>query len=61
MKILIIEDEKDIASFIKKGLQAEHFTVDIAATGKDGIFYALTNDNDLVILDFDLPNFFKKI
>jgi DNA-binding response OmpR family regulator len=66
MKILIIEDEKDIASFIKKGLQAEHFTVDIAATGKDGIFYALTNDNDLVILDLKLPDMyglevFKKV
>ncbi|MCX6795888.1 MAG: response regulator, partial [Candidatus Falkowbacteria bacterium] len=66
MKILIIEDEKDIASFIKKGLQAEHFTVDIAVNGKDGIFYALTNDNDLVILDLKLPDMyvlevFKKV
>lgn len=66
MKILIIEDEKDIASFVKKGLQAEHFTVDTAANGKDGIYLALTNDYDLVVLDLRLPDIyglevFKKI
>lgn len=66
MKILIIEDEKDIASFVKKGLQAEHFTVDAVYNGKDGIYYALTNDYDLVVLDMRLPDIyglevFKKI
>lgn len=66
MRILIIEDEKDIASFIKKGLQAEHFTVDVAANGKDGSYLALTNDYDLVILDLRLPDIygldvFKKV
>jgi len=66
MKILIIEDEKDIASFIKKGLQAEHFAVDVAANGKDGSYLALTNDYDLVLLDLRLPDIygldvFKKI
>lgn len=66
MKILIIEDEKDIASFVKKGLQAEHFTVDLAANGKDGSYLALTNDYDLAILDLRLPDIyglevFKKI
>ncbi len=66
MRILIIEDEKDIASFIKKGLQAEHFAVDIAANGKDGSYLALVNDYDLVVLDLRLPDtygleVFKKI
>ncbi|OGY41713.1 MAG: DNA-binding response regulator [Candidatus Buchananbacteria bacterium RBG_13_36_9] len=66
MKILIIEDEKEIASFIKKGLQAEHFAVDVAPNGKEGIYCALTNDYDLVILDLRLPDIyglevFKKI
>jgi len=66
MRILIVEDEKDIASFIKKGLQAEHFAVDVATNGKDGSFSALTNDYDLVILDLGLPDIygldvFKKI
>ncbi len=66
MKILIIEDEKDIASFVKKGLQAEHFTVDVAANGKDGSYLALTNDYDVVVLDLRLPDIyglevFKKI
>ena len=66
MRILIVEDEKDIASFVKKGLQAELFAVDLANNGKDGIFLALTNDYDLVILDLNLPDIygleiFKKI
>jgi len=66
MRILIIEDEKDIASFIKKGLQAEHFAVDCVNNGKDGIYCALINDYDLVILDLRLPDIyglevFKKI
>ncbi|MFA5188771.1 MAG: response regulator transcription factor [Patescibacteria group bacterium] len=66
MRILIIEDEKDIASFLKKGLQAEHFAVDCANNGKDGIYCALINDYDLVVLDLRLPDIyglevFKKI
>lgn len=66
MRILIIEDEKDIASFIKKGLQAVHFSVDTALNGKDGIYLALTNDYDLALLDMRLPDIyglevFKKI
>lgn len=58
MKILIIEDEKDIASFIKKGLQAEHFAVDAATNGKDGSYFALTNDYDLVLLNLRLPDIY---
>ncbi|MCX6744430.1 MAG: response regulator transcription factor [Candidatus Parcubacteria bacterium] len=66
MRILIIEDEKYIASFVRKGLQAEHFTADVAANGKDGSYLALTNDYDLVVLDLRLPDMyglevFKKI
>lgn len=66
MKVLIIEDEKDIASFIKKGLQAEHFTVDSASNGNEGTYLALTNDYDLILLDLRLPDVyglevFKKI
>ncbi|MCX6740194.1 MAG: response regulator transcription factor [Candidatus Parcubacteria bacterium] len=62
----MIEDEKDIASFIKKGLQAEHFAVDAAINGKDGSYLALTNDYDLVLLDLRLPDIygldvFKKV
>jgi DNA-binding response OmpR family regulator len=55
MKILIIEDEQEIAENIKSSLQAEFFVVDVASDGEHGLFMALTNDYDLVILDNTLP------
>lgn len=55
MKILIIEDEKDIINIIKPGLEAEFFVVDTAEEGERGLFLALTNDYDLIILDNTLP------
>ena len=42
MRILIVEDEVDIARFVKKGLEAEHFSVDIAADGKKGLWLGKT-------------------
>lgn len=56
MKILIIEDEKDIANFTKKGLGAELFVVDVANTGAKGVTLACRNSYDAVILDFHLPD-----
>ena len=56
MKILIIEDEADIAGFLKKGLQAEMCIVDTASTGEEGIKLALTNTYNVIILDFHLPD-----
>lgn len=55
MRILIIEDEKDIASFVKKGLVAEKFAVDCSHNGEDGLRFAKINDYDLVVLDIGLP------
>ena len=55
MRILIIEDEEEIASFIKKGLCSENFAVDWSGTGEKGMELAKTNDYDLVILDIKLP------
>lgn len=55
MRILIIEDEKEIVNFIKKGLESEHFAVDVAHEGEKGLWYAKTNDYDVVILDIMLP------
>ncbi len=54
MKILIIEDEPDIANFLKKGLTAEMCVVEVAATGKEGIACARNNSYDAIILDFHL-------
>ena len=54
-RILIVEDEARIASFIAKGLTADGYTTATAADGHTGLDLALTGDFDLVILDIGLP------
>lgn len=55
MHILVIEDEKKIASFIKRGLKEEGYTVDLAIDGEEGDFLATTQDYDLIVLDLIIP------
>mgnify|MGYP000143252553 CR=1 FL=1 len=55
MRILIIEDDKKVAGFLKKGLGEEHYAVDVAYDGEDGAYWAQANDYDLIILDIMLP------
>lgn len=55
MRILLVEDEKRIANFIKRGLKEEHYVVDVAYDGKEGEFLADINEYDLIILDVMLP------
>lgn len=55
MKILIVEDEVKVASFLKKGLEQEYHSVDVANDGKRGLDFALSEDYDLIILDIMLP------
>ena len=55
MRILIIEDEKKVAQFIKKGFQSESYSVDIALDGERGAFLAQTGEYDAIILDIMLP------
>lgn len=55
MRILIVEDEKKLAGYIKKGLEENHFAVDVSDDGEDGLFVLNTNEYDLVILDIMLP------
>jgi heavy metal response regulator len=55
MRILLVEDEKKVASFIKKGLEEEYYTVDVAFDGKEGSKLALSEEYDLIILDLMLP------
>jgi DNA-binding response OmpR family regulator len=55
MKILLVEDEKKVASFIKRGLEEEHFTVDVAYDGESGEFMALTSEYDLIYLIYFCP------
>ncbi len=55
MKILVVEDEKKVASFLKKGLEQEYHSVDVASDGKEGLRLSLENEYDLIILDIMLP------
>lgn len=55
MRILIIEDEKKIASFLKRGFKEEGYAVDLAHDGIEGEFLAATNEYDAIILDIMLP------
>lgn len=54
-RVLIVEDEQGIASFVAKGLKAEGFTPTVVDDGVVGLDYALTGEFDLVILDIGLP------
>lgn len=55
MKILIVEDEHLIANALKKGLEQEHYTVDLAFNGLTGLDLASSGDYDIVLLDLMLP------
>jgi len=55
LRILVVEDEKKVASFIKKGLEEQSYVVDVAYDGKQGEDLASQNDYDLIILDVLLP------
>ncbi len=55
MHILIIEDEKKVADFIKRGLKEEGYAVDMASDGEEGHFMATTNPYDVILLDIMLP------
>jgi two-component system, OmpR family, copper resistance phosphate regulon response regulator CusR len=55
MRILVVEDEKRIADFIARGLKEEHYAVDIAYDGEEGLYLAEINTYDLMIFDIMLP------
>jgi heavy metal response regulator len=55
VRILVVEDEKKVASFIRKGLEEEGYAVDVAADGEEGLALGLTRVHDLIILDIRLP------
>lgn len=56
MKVLVVEDDTNIAESLRAHLEAESFAVDVAGTATDGIRLGSTNDYDLVILDLTLPD-----
>jgi two-component system copper resistance phosphate regulon response regulator CusR len=55
MKLLVIEDERKTAAYLRKGLAENGFAVDAAARGEDGLRLARDGDYDLIILDVMLP------
>jgi two-component system OmpR family response regulator len=55
VKVLIVEDEKKIAAFIRKGLEAQGFVVEVAHHGDEGFALATTQPYDVAILDIMLP------
>jgi DNA-binding response OmpR family regulator len=55
MRILVVEDDAPLASFVRKGLEAEHYAVDVAPDGELARQMASESDYDLMILDLNLP------
>ena len=56
MRILVVEDEFKLADVIASKLKKEQYVVDISCDGEEGLYNALTNTYDLIILDVMLPN-----
>jgi len=55
MRILIAEDDKRVAFFLKKGLKEEQYAIDVCDDGEEAVFQVQVNDYDLIILDVMLP------
>ena len=55
MKLLLIEDDRKIATAVKRGLEAEGFAVEVAFDGNDGLWLATEGSYDLIVLDIMLP------
>ena len=55
MRILVVEDDKKVAGFIKKGLEEETYAIDVAYNGEDGLPLGSEGQYDLIILDIMLP------
>lgn len=55
MRLLVVEDERKVSNFIRKGLEEEGYAVDVASDGETGLHLALDRVHDLIILDIQLP------
>ncbi len=55
MRILVVEDEKKVAGFIKRGLEEAGYSVDVATDGEEGLYLAEIDDYDLIVLDLIIP------
>ena len=55
MRILLVEDDKGIVRFVRKGLSENSFSVDVASNGEEGLEWALHKGYHLIVLDIMLP------
>ena len=55
MKILIVEDERRAADYLRQGLEESGYAIEVALNGTDGLHAAMNGDHDLVVLDVSLP------
>ncbi len=55
MRLLVVEDELKLASYLKRGLEADGHAVDIAADGEEGLWLARNQPYDVIVLDIMLP------
>lgn len=55
MRILIVEDDKKVAGFLRRGLKEEQYAVDVCYDGEEALFQSQVNQYDLIILDVMLP------
>jgi heavy metal response regulator len=55
MRILVVEDDRNIAEALRRGLIEQHYSVDLAGDGKEGAYLARVNEYDAIILDVMLP------
>jgi len=55
VRVLVVEDDRDVASFVESGLSQAGWNVDVAGNGKDGLFLATTEEYDALIVDRMLP------
>ncbi|WP_214324563.1 response regulator transcription factor [Nonomuraea sediminis] len=55
MRVLVVEDEPEMASILRRGLTEEGFAVDVSGDGEEGAWYAAENAYDVIVLDVLLP------
>jgi heavy metal response regulator len=55
MRVLVVEDEPKISAFIRKGLEEEHYAVDVAGDGEEALDMVAAAEYDLIVLDILLP------
>jgi two-component system OmpR family response regulator len=57
MRALVVEDDRDVAAYLVKGLKEQGYTVDHAEDGKNGLFLATSEEYDVMVIDRMLPEF----